>query len=470
MNESSIRGTAAAAALGSGRLALARSFRLHRPRGAFCHAGWCQQCRVALPDGRIALACRTSEPPAARAGGWRRLLGRIAEGLPPWFYEQRLLAPRLLRQFYLERLRRLSAAPALPATKPASAGRWRERRCDVLVVGGGLAGLAEARRQADLGRGVLLVEAEESLGGRARFRPMQSRELAEAIRAAAQLPQLLGTLCLGLYELAREALLVGPEGPTVVSFEELVVATGGYDRLPGFVGNDLPGILGLRGFERLAACNAIPKSWRVGLFADVAGAEAALATGWQFAWIAGPGDLPDADLLRYPGTMLVQAEGGGRVAGAHLDSAGPQACDLLVLGFSQPTYELQMQAGRRAVLAGSPPVVLTEGEAMIPLTVVGDAAWRPPAISRPAAAESPDAFLCLCEDVRRRDAAAAIRDGFADVELLKRRTGAGTGPYQGKLCHGEMLACLADAGRPVALPTVRPLLRPVSLAQLAGEP
>ena len=91
-------------------------------------------------------------------------------------------------------------------------------------------------------------------------------------------------------------------------------------------------------------------------------------------------------------------------------------------------------------------------------------------MTRPAAAESPDAFLCLCEDVRRRDAAAAIRDGFADVELLKRRTGAGTGPYQGKLCHGEMLACLADAGRPVALPTVRPLLRPVSLAQLAGEP
>ena len=59
-------------------------------------------------------------------------------------------------------------------------------------------------------------------------------------------------------------------------------------------------------------------------------------------------------------------------------------------------------------------------------------------------------------------------DGFADIELLKRRTGAGTGPCQGKLCHGEMLACLAEAGRPVALPTVRPLLRPTSLAALAA--
>ena len=51
---------------------------------------------------------------------------------------------------------------------------------------------------------------------------------------------------------------------------------------------------------------------------------------------------------------------------------------------------------------------------------------------------------------------------------LKRRTGAGTGPCQGKLCHGEMLACLAAAGRPVALPTVRPLLRPTTLAALAA--
>src|SRR5215468_11796648 len=114
--------SAAAAALQAGRRALSRSFRLHRPRGAFCHAGWCQQCRVSLPDGRIALACRTSEMPQAPGSGWRRLLGRLAESLPPWFYEQRLLKPRAMRQFYLERLRRLSAAPALPASPAPIAG------------------------------------------------------------------------------------------------------------------------------------------------------------------------------------------------------------------------------------------------------------------------------------------------------------------------------------------------------------
>ena len=157
----------AAAALSAGRRVLSRSFRLHRPRGAFCHAGWCQQCRVSLPDGRIALACQSTEMSRPPHAGWRRLLGRLAENLPPWFYEQRLLAPRALRQFYLERLRRLTAAPALPRMSPPVTGQWRERRCATLVVGGGLAGLEPATARLEAGNDVLLVEASEALGGRA---------------------------------------------------------------------------------------------------------------------------------------------------------------------------------------------------------------------------------------------------------------------------------------------------------------
>ena len=456
--------TAAAAALSAGRLALAESFRLHRPRGAFCHAGWCQQCRVTLLDGRIALACRTTAAPRQIGNSWRRLLGHFADRHPPWFYEGRLLRPQALRQFYLERLRRLSAAPALPPAAAPVAGRWRERRCEVLVVGGGLAGLTETRARRAVGRRVLLVEAEAALGGRARFQPAMAEALAEPDAG----PHLLATLCVGLYEEARQALLFGPDGPTLLAFDELVVATGAYDRLPGFAGNDLPGIIGLRALERLVAESRIPVAWRIGLFADAEHAAAALATGVHFAWIAGPGNLPPAPSPRFAGATLLAAEGRQAVSAVRLDPGGRQPCDLLVIGFGQPSYELQMQAGQHAILAGSPAMVLAAGEPIIPMTVVGDAALRPPPSLRRAAASSPRAFLCLCEDVRRRDVEAAIADGFADVELLKRRTGAGTGPCQGKLCHGEMLACLAEAARPVALPTVRPLLRPVSLAGLAA--
>ena len=91
------------------------------------------------------------------------------------------------------------------------------------------------------------------------------------------------------------------------------------------------------------------------------------------------------------------------------------------------------------------------------------------AAPEPALEQSdPQAFLCLCEDVRVGDCTRAIADGYADIELLKRRTGASTGPCQGKLCHAELMACLARAGRNPALPTVRPVLRPVRLDVLAG--
>ena len=106
-------------------------------------------------------------------------------------------------------------------------------------------------------------------------------------------------------------------------------------------------------------------------------------------------------MQHFPATTLLAAEGRDRVTGARLDGAGLQPCDLLVLGFTQPSYQLQMQAGQRAFLAGAPPVVLTEGEALIPLTVVGEAAWKPAPTAQPATRASPDAFLCPCEDVRR---------------------------------------------------------------------
>jgi NAD(P)H-nitrite reductase large subunit len=80
-----------------------------------------------------------------------------------------------------------------------------------------------------------------------------------------------------------------------------------------------------------------------------------------------------------------------------------------------------------------------------------------------------DAFVCLCEDVRVQHVRHAIADGYRDVELLKRHTGAGTGPCQGKLCHRGLLQCLQEAGLDERLPTPRPFVRPVPLALFAGR-
>ncbi len=493
----------AAAAARKGEFTLARSFRLHRPRGAFCHRGWCQQCKVLLDDGRVVLACQT---PAAELDRWTRpsaklrVIGRVAERFPPWFHEHRFLRPRRLRQVYLNLLRRLSAALPLPHAAAQAEMVWKTRSCRTLVVGGGLAGLAAATELAKAGRDVLLVEAEQ-LGGSANHIPELATEVAErrgSLHRAGG-ASLENAVCLGLYNDTTVALCALTDGMMTVRFDELVVATGAYDRLLPVRGNDLPGVIGVRAFERLAHQQALPRGVAIGLYAaaaEGARARAAAATaGYDFAWVAQPEAAVPGDPSAVGGT-LAAIEGRSRVRSVRLGDGRSLKCDILVLGFTQPTYELQVQAGQSIGFHGSAEPFITTGPTAAPMLVVGEAAgvtgpslagrdgeaaaraWitsqaldREAARSRiPAIAGlSSEAMLCPCEDVRVQDVRGAIADGFDNVELVKRRTGAGTGPCQGKLCHHALLSCLAESGLPAALPTVRPLVRPVPLSCFAGK-
>jgi bacterioferritin-associated ferredoxin len=79
----------------------------------------------------------------------------------------------------------------------------------------------------------------------------------------------------------------------------------------------------------------------------------------------------------------------------------------------------------------------------------------------------PKVILCRCEDVTSTDIERAIATGFGDLEEVKRYTGFGTGPCQGKEClRAVALAIARITGRPAAelAPfTSRPPLAPTEL-------
>jgi sarcosine oxidase subunit beta len=81
-------------------------------------------------------------------------------------------------------------------------------------------------------------------------------------------------------------------------------------------------------------------------------------------------------------------------------------------------------------------------------------------------------ILCRCEDVTLSDVERAVRTGFSDLEEVKRYTGFGTGPCQGKECLAGVAAAIASAtGRPpgeMAPFTSRPPLYPTELRLFAG--
>ncbi|MFL5272812.1 MAG: (2Fe-2S)-binding protein, partial [Anaeromyxobacteraceae bacterium] len=80
-------------------------------------------------------------------------------------------------------------------------------------------------------------------------------------------------------------------------------------------------------------------------------------------------------------------------------------------------------------------------------------------------------ILCSCEDATVADVRRAFEKGYRDLESVKRYTGLGTGPCQGKTCLAiaarELLRLGATPGE-VAPFTVRPPLTPTPLAALAA--
>jgi NAD(P)H-nitrite reductase large subunit len=81
-------------------------------------------------------------------------------------------------------------------------------------------------------------------------------------------------------------------------------------------------------------------------------------------------------------------------------------------------------------------------------------------------------ILCRCEDVTLGDVNNAVASGFGELEEVKRYTGFGTGPCQGKECLREVaLAIAAATGRPPAAVqpfTTRPPLCPTPLRLFAA--
>ena len=344
---------------------------------------------------------------------------------------------------------------------------------------------------------------------RARIGGSLPKPAAVAERIAADTRRLAGrdaavletTTCLGLYEGEGVVAALAPDGPVAIRPHRLIVATGAYDRPLLVPGNDLPGVIGLRAFELLAAQHAFATGTTIGVFGAASETARALRSaerlGVPIAWAATSEPTADAGSPIEAARSLVAIAGRRGVRNVLLDGGDRRSADVLVLGFTQPTYEVQLHNGQTATLSGAPPVVTTGGPSLMPMLVVGEAtgpidpaaaqdraavvaaAWSSgtddrDAVRAPAPSSlgpiASDAIVCTCEDVRVRDLDRAIAEGFDHVELVKRRSGAGTGACQGKLCLGLIGEVLAARGLSAALPTIRPPIRPVRVAALGGGP
>ena len=191
--------TIGSALFAAGRRTFSRSFKYHRRRGLMCCAGQCPNCLVQVDGAPGVRAC--TEPlregmrvehmnasPSLEFDAMRATDLFGGPFTPPGFYYKTFIRPRRLWPLYEKVLRHAAGLGKLRKDQEEREWRteYRRRHADVLVVGGGAAGLSAAIAAAELGADVVLADEGAEPGGRllAEGHHARARELADRAREA----------------------------------------------------------------------------------------------------------------------------------------------------------------------------------------------------------------------------------------------------------------------------------------------
>ncbi|HEX3209517.1 MAG TPA: 2Fe-2S iron-sulfur cluster-binding protein, partial [Geminicoccaceae bacterium] len=391
----------ASALLANGIRLVGRSFKYHRPRGILSAGSEEPNALVHLgagadtePNFRATMIELRAGLRAASQNRWpslgfdvMALNGLFSPILPAGFYYKTFKWPAIFWTRLYERLIRRAAGLGEAARGP-DPDHYAKRHvhCDVLVVGGGSAGLAAALAAGRAGARVILADEQPRPGGRLlaeRFEIGGASALAwvELVLAElASLPEitlLRRTTAFGYYDHNLVALIeeaapdtLAKDGPRqrlwTVRAGEVVLATGAIERPLVFADNDRPGVMlagAVRSYlnryavvpgSRAVVFTTSDDAWRTAHDLVAAGVQVAALVDARDAL-----DYPLAPKLRMAGIDILaghvvsRALGGARlevIEVVRLGRAGPSAerrrieCDLLaVSGGWQPTIHLHSQ-------------------------------------------------------------------------------------------------------------------------------
>ncbi|MFP4273982.1 MAG: sarcosine oxidase subunit alpha family protein [Paracoccaceae bacterium] len=270
--------TLASALMANGQMLMGRSFKYHRPRGPVASGAEEPNALVNLgtgarfePNQRATTTELFDGLTATSQNHWPSLefdLGAVntafARFLPAGFYYKTFIHPRpFWKHIYEPFIRQSAGLGRAPAEPDADSYEHFYAFVDVLVVGGGVAGLQAARAAGEAGASVLLIEQTAHWGGRAPVDggTVEGRPVAEwidatisALKAMENVTLRARTMGAGVYDhgyvLGYERVAdhaPGRDGPRHrlwrIRAGQVVTATGAIERPLAFAGNDVPGVM-----------------------------------------------------------------------------------------------------------------------------------------------------------------------------------------------------------------------------------
>jgi sarcosine oxidase, subunit alpha len=400
--------TLASALLANGVKLVARSWKYHRPRGLLSagveepnalvqlHEGArtvpnVRMTEVVLTDGLVANSIHAS--PSLQLD-WRAINGLIARLIPAGFYYKTFMASQRAWHFFEKHIRKASGLGASPEVADPDVYDKQYAHADVLIVGGGVAGLSAALTAAKTGARVMLCDEQAELGGWL----LSSTESIEGMPAAQWLERTLAELraqpevtllprttafgyqdhnLLTLLERKHDGVATASVGRYrerlwKVRAKQVILATGAHERPLVFAGNDLPGVMLASAAAIYVRRYAVRPGTQAVLFTNndaayesvLALQECGIAVRVVDARLQPAGvwtaHAQSAGVLIQAGHVVTEASGSGAVKSLQVQAMGEGdaligaaqtvPCDLLLVsgGFS-PVIHLQAQAGSKAL-------------------------------------------------------------------------------------------------------------------------
>ncbi len=506
--------TLASALIANNVKLIGRSFKYHRPRGILSAGSEEPNALVELragawrePNTRATVAELFDGLTAASQNRFPNLkfdIQSINSVLAPFFaagfyYKTFMWPASFWERFYEPIIRRAAGLGRSAALPDPDVYEKSMIFCDVLIIGGGEAGIAAAREASKAGNRVILCDENANLGGQA----LNDGKIAETA-CLEDVTVLTRCTVFGAYDggvfgaVKRLTDHLQTENAPRQRFIRIVagrsiLASGAIERPLVFGNNDLPGIMLSNAVRGYINRYAVAPGRRAILFINNDDAASTINTLTAAGiTISGVVDCRPASSRRvqslaaeagapvFAGAAINRALGRIEVTGAEIltrhGSVIHLPCDLIAMsGGWNPALHLTSHLDGRPVWDES---ISTFVPGTLPpnMAVTGAAAgqnintdivpcWQP-------GKTKAKAFIDFQNDVTAADITLAKQEGFVSVEHLKRYTTLGMATDQGKTANVNAIALMAAATGKTIPQTgstrFRPPYTPVALGALAG--
>ncbi|MEM7219707.1 MAG: sarcosine oxidase subunit alpha family protein [Pseudomonadota bacterium] len=402
--------TLASALLANGVRIVGRSFKYARPRGVMT-AGVDEPnaiLQLGSTPGATTPNVRATEQPlydglvARTTNGWPsvnfdlmewfgRAFGRF---MPPGFYYKTFMWPGPLWPLYEKIVRKGAGIGEAPTAPDADAYDRLHQFCDLLVIGGGPAGILAARTAADAGARVLLVDDRAELGGNLLLQPAEINETTAALWLQTQVSELTQR---DNVEILSDTTATGwHDHNFVVAYERrrrrlhhnrarvVLLAAGAQERPLVYANNDLPGCMtasavstylrdfGVRPGHKLIVATCNDSAYQAAIDWRESGGEAVVVDARAESPRAT--ELAERGIELHRNAIVIEAAGRQRVRGATLRAQDDErtlklSCDVLASsGGWTPTVHLSAHCGRK-------PLWHAPSGAFVPGAAPANAAW-----------------------------------------------------------------------------------------------